>query len=655
MAFTSILFESQAYFLSRIGLPVSELPRSSVFCQYSILPESDLVFVIQDASQDDRYKQLPPVVNNNFRFYASTPIHLNDVKIGNFCIIDTKSRPDFDKDKELKLLEFGKLISAAIFEKKTIESAFEENHSFEIISSICKELLETIHKMSRTQNELTHLNRLLNPDKQSKSGKIQNQEELLNSFEQYKKDLYDKRLYLQTILQNGLTSVDNLKKSAASKLKPVNTNPSAFQLPIGEYSSVSLWFSKLQQLIQQTIPYYGKYASNVKWEFSKLSALQYFDINESSSLFLSTLLSLMIINHLQKWKYVKITFIYFQDENGEKKTTPKSISGRKSAASTPTNRSATSASKPAEGEERKVHFQCVGDEEEEQYQLVTGKLCVEVKGSTSLRPSVFSTTKKAVEEFPLFPEENQFFSICDNFISNAFQVVTGEYQKFGNKNEDFITFWIHCSMREAMATPSGFSRRKLANQKSKGSSFWNLSINNLLNNDWFYRNSSQKNPSTKSKTSFSAFVDDHSNRTAPRIEEGDEEENDNDKSREEKKTTDLQDNTKSLSTVESVKPIERSNTAEISPNFTKLNTNPPTGNNNNPKEIKSINTTDSQDQELFNKQDKNPTATDHNNQIIDSKITVQKKPDKSTSFMKSISNFFFPPKYQAKVHVVNQD
>lgn len=88
------------WFKSSVGVDVSEGPRGISFCGHAML--SDDLFVIEDAHQDSRFADNPMVIGKPFiRFYAGHPIsNVLGIKVGAFCIKDTKPRTFSDKDRE---------------------------------------------------------------------------------------------------------------------------------------------------------------------------------------------------------------------------------------------------------------------------------------------------------------------------------------------------------------------------------------------------------------------------------------------------------------------------------------------------------------------------------------------------------------------------
>jgi len=88
------------------GLAVSELPRDTAFCTYTIL--SDDVFVINDMLTDERFKTNPLVLGEpHLRFYAGAPlIYQQDIRLGSLCILDVRPRT-FSRGDKAELTEMA--------------------------------------------------------------------------------------------------------------------------------------------------------------------------------------------------------------------------------------------------------------------------------------------------------------------------------------------------------------------------------------------------------------------------------------------------------------------------------------------------------------------------------------------------------------------
>jgi len=88
----SILTSDQQWFKSHWGLDVSQTPRAWSFCNHTI--QADEIFVVQDATLDERFKQNPLVIGYpNIRFYAGFPIRdVDGFPLGALCVIDRRPR-----------------------------------------------------------------------------------------------------------------------------------------------------------------------------------------------------------------------------------------------------------------------------------------------------------------------------------------------------------------------------------------------------------------------------------------------------------------------------------------------------------------------------------------------------------------------------------
>jgi GAF domain-containing protein len=104
------------------GLAISELPRDTAFCTYTIL--SDDVFIIPDMLADERFKDNPLVSGEpHLRFYAGAPlVYQKGIRLGSLCILDVRPHTFSRGDKaELKEMADRVVTDIATQELKTLD------------------------------------------------------------------------------------------------------------------------------------------------------------------------------------------------------------------------------------------------------------------------------------------------------------------------------------------------------------------------------------------------------------------------------------------------------------------------------------------------------------------------------------------------------
>jgi diguanylate cyclase (GGDEF)-like protein len=108
-ALITLVDENHQWLKSCIGLPENVTLRDISFGRHAI--HGNEIFVIPDATKDERFADDPLVVNDpSIRFYAEIPLrHLDNRKIGTLCIIDTMPR-NLDEDDLEILKDLAELI-----------------------------------------------------------------------------------------------------------------------------------------------------------------------------------------------------------------------------------------------------------------------------------------------------------------------------------------------------------------------------------------------------------------------------------------------------------------------------------------------------------------------------------------------------------------
>jgi len=106
----TLLTPTHQWFKSRVGLAITETPRSWAFCNYTILQKS--VFAVADLARTAPFATNPAVAGSpNFRFYAGAPVFDPDgFVLGSLCVMDYEPHT-LDAEQEQSLLALAALTS----------------------------------------------------------------------------------------------------------------------------------------------------------------------------------------------------------------------------------------------------------------------------------------------------------------------------------------------------------------------------------------------------------------------------------------------------------------------------------------------------------------------------------------------------------------
>lgn len=92
IALISLVDTKRQWFKSRHGFEPSETGRDESFCAHTIMDTAS-VLVVNDATQDPRFAQLPLVSSGSVRFYAGAPIITTSGQaLGAVCVLDPEKR-----------------------------------------------------------------------------------------------------------------------------------------------------------------------------------------------------------------------------------------------------------------------------------------------------------------------------------------------------------------------------------------------------------------------------------------------------------------------------------------------------------------------------------------------------------------------------------
>lgn len=105
----TLLDTDRNFLKSHYGIQFNESPRSVSFCGHAIL-ENSPIFIIEDATKDERFHDNPLIKEHNIAFYAGVPlINPHGFPLGTLCIYDVKPK-QLDKQQQEAMITLAKQV-----------------------------------------------------------------------------------------------------------------------------------------------------------------------------------------------------------------------------------------------------------------------------------------------------------------------------------------------------------------------------------------------------------------------------------------------------------------------------------------------------------------------------------------------------------------
>ncbi len=163
ISLVTLLDERRIWLKAKVGVPVSEAPRSFSFCQYTI--QQDDLFVIPDTLQNPLYAVNAAVTGTpSIRFYAGYPLSTSKgEKLGSLCVLHSEPR-ELNDNQQVALRVLGRQVMAQIELKQRIQQlqvAMELQETAELALQSSQRLLEVANEQLLQQSltdPLTGLN-----------------------------------------------------------------------------------------------------------------------------------------------------------------------------------------------------------------------------------------------------------------------------------------------------------------------------------------------------------------------------------------------------------------------------------------------------------------------------------------------------------------
>ena len=164
ISLVSLVDIERQWFKASIGFSESETPIEVSFCAHAI--ERTGLFLVEDASKDERFKDNPLVLNHpRIRFYAGTPLYAGDgVAVGTLCVLDTQPRK-LSPGQAKALAILGHQVQARMelrHERRRMLRAVEANHDLTTQLENSNKVLEQANSQLERLATIDSLTNMLN-------------------------------------------------------------------------------------------------------------------------------------------------------------------------------------------------------------------------------------------------------------------------------------------------------------------------------------------------------------------------------------------------------------------------------------------------------------------------------------------------------------
>jgi len=141
----TLLDSDRNFFKSHFGLDFNQSPRNISFCGHAIL-QDDEIFMVEDSTKDERFKDNPLVTEAKAIFYAGVSlINSNGFKLGTLCVFDHKPR----KLSEVQIISLKAL-------GKQVVILFELRKKNKLLTEFQKELQQRNERLVKFAHVVSH-------------------------------------------------------------------------------------------------------------------------------------------------------------------------------------------------------------------------------------------------------------------------------------------------------------------------------------------------------------------------------------------------------------------------------------------------------------------------------------------------------------------